>query len=158
MPADMSLTFNCPTREDTCKLGQQLAQAIITHGNPGLILLQAPLGGGKTTFTSALVNTLPGGDQAEVSSPSFTICNHYPTSPPIMHCDLYRCEKHFPDEAADGLESSGTLCLIEWAEYLPSAFLPRDYLDIHIQTCDTVRLFALYAHGDIPRILLEALR
>ncbi|MFW6324757.1 MAG: tRNA (adenosine(37)-N6)-threonylcarbamoyltransferase complex ATPase subunit type 1 TsaE, partial [Desulfovibrionales bacterium] len=39
------------------------------------ILLTGDLGSGKTTFTRGLVRSLPGGNEAEISSPSFNICN-----------------------------------------------------------------------------------
>ena len=68
------------------------------------LLLRGPLGSGKTTLTRALVEALPGGDQAEVASPSFTLCNYYPTTPPVMHCDLYRSPGSLPDEIAEGLD------------------------------------------------------
>lgn len=68
-------------REETRRMGQWLAAHLPDSGVRAL-LLRGPLGSGKTTLTSALVQALPGGDAAEVSSPSFTLCNHYPTTRP----------------------------------------------------------------------------
>ena len=54
-----------------------------------IILFYGDLGSGKTTFTRGFIEALPGGENAEVSSPSFTLCNSYPTTPSVIHCDLY---------------------------------------------------------------------
>jgi len=61
------------------------------------VLLHGPLGAGKTTFVRGFVEALPGSEAAEVSSPSFTLCNSYPTRPAVLHCDLYRSEDLTPD-------------------------------------------------------------
>ena len=74
---------------DTRRLGRLLAAGLRELG-PVALLLRGPLGSGKTTLTAALTAALPGGDLAEVGSPSFTICNYYPTTPPVLHADLYR--------------------------------------------------------------------
>ncbi len=54
------------------------------------LYLRGTLGSGKTTLTRGLVAALPGGEDAEVASPSFTLCNIYPTRPALLHADLYR--------------------------------------------------------------------
>lgn len=75
---------------DTIRLGRWFADSLPTYPALRALLLRGPLGSGKTTFTRALVEALPGSASAEVASPSFTVCNHYPTIPPVLHCDLYR--------------------------------------------------------------------
>ncbi|MBQ4566515.1 MAG: tRNA (adenosine(37)-N6)-threonylcarbamoyltransferase complex ATPase subunit type 1 TsaE [Desulfovibrio sp.] len=121
------------------------------------ILLRGDLGSGKTSLTRALVMALPGSDTAEIGSPSFTLCNHYPTIPPVLHCDLYRCQGDMPDDLLDVLDSSGTLCIVEWAEYLPLADRPQDFLDICFKTCDEGRLLLLAASGPHAARLMERL-
>lgn len=71
-------------------LGARLAEAL----RPGdLLLLEGPLGAGKTTLVRGLVAAL-GGDPAEVCSPTFILVETYDAgSGPIRrvhHADLYR--------------------------------------------------------------------
>ncbi len=144
--------------EDTTRLGQWLAQSLPACPALRALLLRGPLGSGKTTLTRALVEALPGGASAEVASPSFTVCNHYPTSPPVLHCDLYRSGSSLPDELAEGLDDPAVLTIVEWAEYLPKAELPEEYLDISFESCEESRLLLMQAHGHSATALLGSLR
>lgn len=98
-----------------------------------VIAFYAPMGAGKTTFTSALCRCLSVKD--DVCSPTFTIVNEYMTSSgeSVYHFDLYRIDKL--SEALDlGLDDyfySGSLCLIEWPEKIEE-LLPEDCLKVHI--------------------------
>ncbi len=99
-----------------------------------LIAFYAPMGAGKTTFTTALCKRL--GVTDPICSPTFTIINEYVTSDgqTIYHFDFYRITKL--SEAIDiGLEDylySGNLCLMEWPENI-SELLPEETLKVHIQ-------------------------
>lgn len=99
-----------------------------------LIAFYAPMGAGKTTFTTALCKRL--GVTDPICSPTFTIINEYVTSDgqTIYHFDFYRITKL--SEAFDiGLEDylySGNLCLMEWPENI-SELLPEETLKVHIQ-------------------------
>ena len=103
-------------------------------GDHRLIAFHAPMGAGKTTFTTALCRRL--GVRADaVSSPTFAIINEYRTAAgePVFHFDFYRIGKL--EEALDiGLYDyldSGALCLMEWPENI-GALLPEETLDVHI--------------------------
>lgn len=145
------------TLEETCEFGRILAEeATLLHPIP-VLLLHGPLGCGKTSLIRALVEALPGSDAAEISSPSFTVCNHYPTSPPVLHCDLYRCAGAVPDELFEALDQAGTLTAVEWAEYLRTVDRPEEYLDILLKSCKETRLLTLRAHGRNAEQLLRQL-
>ena len=135
--------------DDTIEFGRMLGKAALRHGIRA-ICMTGGLGSGKTTLTNALVRSLPGSENAEPASPSFSICNRYPTIPPVVHCDLYRCGRNIPDEVLDALDEPSCLTIIEWAEFLPALAKPKDTLDIILKTCDKKRLLEL--NGDDIRV------
>ena len=97
------MDISLPDAESTVEFGRQLGRALNEQYAEGgeqvhIILFYGDLGSGKTTFTRGFIEALPGGENAEVSSPSFTLCNSYPTTPSVIHCDLYRSEGALPDE------------------------------------------------------------
>ena len=145
------LAFDLNSLEDTAALAQRLTPDLIAHMQKHgslAVLLMGTLGAGKTTFVRHLVAHLPGGENAEVSSPSFTLCNIYPTSPEVLHYDLYRLPPGGASEELeeardsldnlDSLDSSANLprpkprlLLIEWAEHLQQNMVPANRLEIY---------------------------
>lgn len=112
---------------------REFAHLIATQaGDRLLLLLNGPMGAGKTQFTRFFVEAL-GSDEA--SSPSFAIHNTYSTlAGPIDHMDLFRLESE------DDLESTGFwdffrerrgIVIVEWANRLHElgleAQLPRTW-------------------------------
>ena len=117
-------TFTLPDTEATLRFGKALAQVAL-NSDLSVLLLQGDLGAGKTTLVRGLVTALPGGNTAEVASPSFTICNLYSTEPPVHHYDLYRLEPFVTDESLEeSLEDTVALTVIEWSERLSQHALP----------------------------------
>ena len=107
-------------------------------GNRRLIAFYAPMGAGKTTFTTALCKHL-GVREDAVSSPTFAIVNEYRTGSgeAMYHFDFYRITK--PEEALDiGLYDyldSGRLCLMEWPERI-GQLLPEETVRVQIDPVD----------------------
>ena len=105
-----------------------------TQGNR-IIAFYAPMGAGKTTFTSAICRRL-GVREDAVSSPTFSIVNEYRTSDgeSVFHFDFYRIGKL--EEAFDigfyDYIDSGCLCRIEWPENI-EAILPEETLMVSIR-------------------------
>ena len=118
--------------EDLDRAAGEFLKAI---GNNSLIAFYAPLGAGKTTFTTAVCKAL-GVQEDAISSPTFAIVNEYrgEAGKPIYHFDFYRIER--PEEALDiGLYDyldSGELCLMEWPENI-EGLLPEETLKVNIQ-------------------------
>ncbi|MDE7160880.1 MAG: tRNA (adenosine(37)-N6)-threonylcarbamoyltransferase complex ATPase subunit type 1 TsaE [Muribaculaceae bacterium] len=109
----------------------RLAEAIGPHR---LVAFDGPMGAGKTTLISALCRHLGMADEA--SSPTFSIVNEYRAadgSEKIYHFDFYRLEG--PADAmeigVDDYFTSGSLCLMEWAENIGPA-LPEETLTVTI--------------------------
>ena len=95
-----------------------IAQQIIAQWKHPILLLEAPMGAGKTTLIKALCSEL--GVMQAVSSPTFSLVNSYQDSEgkTLYHFDLYRLNSL--EEALDiGIEEyldSGVRCMIEWPE------------------------------------------
>ena len=97
----------------------------------------APMGAGKTTLISTLMETL--GSEDIVTSPTFALVNQYytETREPVYHFDFYRINSI--NEAFDmGYEEyfySGDLCLVEWPEKV-EPLLPEDTMVVKIEIID----------------------
>lgn len=117
--------------EDLDRAAKEFLKAI---GDASLVAFYAPMGAGKTTFTTAVCKAL-GVQEDAISSPTFAIVNEYRggAGQPIYHFDFYRIER--PEEALDiGLYDyldSGDLCLMEWPENI-EALLPEETLKVSI--------------------------
>lgn len=143
---------------ETLDLAKDLAQAISSSGLSLPILFQGPLGAGKTTFVRGFVQTFPGGNQAEVSSPSFNLINVYPTKPEIVHIDLYRVSQTGIDDfLLEYLSCSESLTLVEWSENLPQLFWPKIYLKIILTDMGNGRQINLEPQGDPAVSIIELL-
>ena len=102
-------------------------------GEHRLIAFYAPMGAGKTTFTTAVCKRL--GVTDTVCSPTFTILNEYLTEDgePVYHFDFYRIKelREAVDIGFDDYMYSGNLCIIEWPENV-EALLPEETLKVSI--------------------------
>ena len=104
-------------------------------GDNRLVAFFAPMGAGKTTFTSAICRRL-GVREDAVSSPTFAIVNEYRTASGEMmyHFDFYRITKM--SEALDigfyDYVDSGCLCIMEWPENVEE-ILPEETLKVYIR-------------------------
>lgn len=116
------------------QLPEAAGQFLEEIGQNRLIAFYAPMGAGKTTFTTAICHQL-GVREDAVSSPTFAILNEYRTAKgePVFHFDFYRINRLA--EALDlGLYDyldSGALCLMEWPENIEE-LLPEETLKVHI--------------------------
>ena len=105
-------TIHTSSEEGTSEFGRSFA-AELRVGD--VVLIDGPLGAGKTAFVRGMAEGL-GGDPAEVSSPTFTILQQYWGRPMLYHADLYRLT---PAEVADlGLEETGLdgVLAVEWPD------------------------------------------
>ena len=110
---------------------------VLTKGH-SLIAFYAPMGAGKTTFTTAICRAL-GVESDAVSSPTFSIVNEYRTKSgdSVFHFDFYRINR-----IAEALDigfydyiDSGCLCLMEWPENIEE-ILPEETLKVSISAED----------------------
>ena len=96
-----------------------------------VVLLEGPLGAGKTAFVRGLALGL-GCDGDDVSSPTFTIVQEYRGRVTLQHVDLYRLR---PAEVGDlALEDlmDGSVIAVEWPDRWREA--PADAVVVKIET------------------------
>lgn len=103
-------------------------------GDRRLIAFYAPMGAGKTTFTTAVCRVLGVAEDA-VSSPTFSIVNEYRTASgeSLFHFDFYRIMKiaeAFDIGFYDYIDS-GCLCIMEWPENIEE-IIPEETLKVSI--------------------------
>ncbi|WP_419787809.1 tRNA (adenosine(37)-N6)-threonylcarbamoyltransferase complex ATPase subunit type 1 TsaE [Pseudodesulfovibrio sp.] len=154
----MSINLHLNTSADTVSLGRILAGVLANAAPVPSLLLQGGLGSGKTTLVRGLVESLPGADMAEVSSPSFNIFNLYPTAPQVAHFDLYRLEGVTPDDSLfEYLEDPATLVVIEWIEYLDHKLWPGSAILLSWLPADSGRRLTLDVLGDATGALAASL-
>ena len=121
--------------KDLEELGRAAKAFLEEIGEHTLVAFYAPMGAGKTTFTTAVCKAL-GVEEDAISSPTFAIVNEYRTGTgePLYHFDFYRIERL--EEALDiGLYDyldSGSLCLMEWPENIEE-LLPEETLKVRIR-------------------------
>lgn len=82
------------------------------------LLLEGPIGAGKSHFARALIQARLGRAE-DVPSPTFTLVQTYQADVELWHADLYRLGH--PDEVLElGLEGAfdTAICLVEWPDRL----------------------------------------
>lgn len=129
MPTDAAFTLDLPDAAATEALGRGLAGL----ARPGdTILLEGPIGAGKSCLARAFIRALLGPAE-EVPSPTFTLVQVYEAvGAEIWHADLYRLTH--PDEVWElGLDDAfqAAICLVEWPDRL-GAHLPPHALRIRL--------------------------
>lgn len=151
------MRVHLPTPDDTLALGAVLGRGLAGLSPPAALLLQGPLGSGKTTLVRGLVSALPGAEEAEVSSPSFNLMNIYPTRPKVAHFDLYRVDAHPLEEFEEILGQAGTLLVAEWIDRVAEKLWPDEALHIEWVPVASGRALKIRALGKAASGLLETL-
>ena len=105
--------------KETIQLGSNFARGL----NPkSIILLQGPIGAGKTSFVQGIAEGLC--IEEDITSPTFALSHHYNSGKiPLIHMDLYRIEnilmakEFFISEEEEAMENEAIM-IIEWPELI----------------------------------------
>jgi tRNA threonylcarbamoyladenosine biosynthesis protein TsaE len=105
------------------------------------VMLEGPLGAGKTTLVRGLVESL--GYSEPVRSPTFNLIQVFDTSPPVVHADLYRLKSY----SGIGLEDylSTHVCLIEWADRAAGLVEDSEAWHVHLEIDGNARIVTITA-------------
>lgn len=135
------------TESETFTLGERLGRELV---GGEVILLNGPLGAGKTMLVKGIASAL-GLDRSEITSPSFTLVNPHYGRLLLYHIDLYRLDQGASAAHAVDLDEILTdekaVVIIEWAERLGHYPLPENVWRISIA-----------GDGDEPRRITVAKR
>lgn len=117
---------------ETFKLGRQVGEQL---SGGEILLLDGPLGAGKTVFVKGIAAALDINPE-EVTSPSFTLVNPYEGRLSLFHIDLYRLDEGAAAAHAVDLDEllsdEPAVIVIEWAARLNQYPLPSNVWRITI--------------------------
>jgi tRNA threonylcarbamoyladenosine biosynthesis protein TsaE len=126
--ASRAVVRRCAGPRDTAAVGEALGRRL--HGGD-VVVLDGPLGAGKTTFTQGLARGL--GVTAPVTSPTFVLARHQrpdpagprPDGPVLVHVDAYRVAGGVEWDDLD-LDSDldRAVVVVEWGEGLAERLAP----------------------------------
>jgi tRNA threonylcarbamoyladenosine biosynthesis protein TsaE len=113
---------------------EALARAVAAHARAGdVVLLEGPLGAGKTTFARAFLRAASADPTLEVPSPTFTLVQSYETRlGPVHHFDLWRIENSGALGELGWDEALEDIVLVEWPDRL-GPLRPRNALTLALQ-------------------------
>jgi tRNA threonylcarbamoyladenosine biosynthesis protein TsaE len=99
---------------------EALAAGIAAMAQPGdCILLEGPLGAGKTAFARAFLRAAADDPALEVPSPSFTLVQAYETKIGLVfHYDLWRIDGSAALTELDWEDALDAIVLVEWPDRL----------------------------------------
>ncbi|MBR3149266.1 MAG: tRNA (adenosine(37)-N6)-threonylcarbamoyltransferase complex ATPase subunit type 1 TsaE [Eubacterium sp.] len=144
--------FVTHSADETQRRAAELAKTLPRGAVIGFL---GELGAGKTAFTRGFVEGL--GIDAEVSSPTFALCNDYiGDGARVLHYDMYRVDGWddlYSVGFFDALDS-GAYVLCEWSENIFGA-LPDDAVIIKItKSGETDRIFNVMTKAEFQQSLV----
>lgn len=110
----MKMTLAIKTIDEMEALAKKISSQVRISD---LLLLEGPLGAGKTFFAQTLIHAL--GVREQVTSPTFVMVKNYRGHFPINHIDAYRLlDLSNPQQAFEELDIDieSSLTIVEWGK------------------------------------------
>src|ERR1700730_2589591 len=124
--------FVSKTERETFDFGAGIGAAL---SGGEIILLDGPLGAGKTVLVKGIAHAV-GLNEEEVTSPSFTLVNPHQGRLLLYHIDLYRLKggagAAYAVDLDEILKDENAVVIIEWAERLGHYPLPANVWSVSI--------------------------
>lgn len=139
--------------DETVALGRTLGATM----RPLTVGLTGALGAGKTHFARGVVAGVAPDLADWVSSPTYAICNVYPSHPPVHHFDLYRLSDADDLEGVGFREADDGWRLVEWVDRIDEALDAADVVVRFERGAGDRRVLAFEARTDAGRTALQAL-
>lgn len=120
MPPTPPPRYLPPARLASLAETEAFGAALAVRARPGdAILLEGPLGAGKSALARAFIRCAMADPQAEVPSPTFTLVQSYDTRlGPVHHFDLWRLNGPQDLAELDWEEAEEGIALVEWPDRL----------------------------------------
>jgi tRNA threonylcarbamoyladenosine biosynthesis protein TsaE len=140
----MTTRLSIPDADAMEELGARLAVLLVAGD---LVVLDGPLGAGKTTLTRGLGAAL--GARGAVTSPTFVLAREHPTvsGVPLVHVDAYRLATARELDDLD-LDYDGAIVVVEWGAGKLDG-VADSWIDISIarDSLDDARDVTITGHG-----------
>ena len=103
--------------ENTEKIGSDFSSCLV-HGS--IVYIFGDIGVGKSVFARGAIRSLPGGKDLTVRSPTFLYLFEYPTTPAVVHLDLYRLKEktNLLDFGLEDWLENRYVLIIEWPQHI----------------------------------------
>ena len=104
-----------------------------------IVYILGDMGVGKSVFARSAIQSLPGGKDLIVRSPTFLYLFEYPTTPVVVHLDLYRLKEktNLLDFGLEDWIKNKYVLFIEWPQHISSnLIIPNFTVEIKIQDND----------------------
>ena len=138
------MEFQIQNPEQMHQLGLAIAK-VLKSGD--LLLLNGPLGAGKTTLTRGIGEGL--GASGTVQSPTFVLARTHRTAvgPKLVHVDAYRLNSALELDDLD-IDFANSIVVVEWArDYIDGIAEHWLLVDINRDSEDESRLVAISGFG-----------
>lgn len=155
MSEPSTLEVPLPTRRATRRLGAALARALA----PGdVLVLEGPLGAGKTFLARAIARGLGVPADVPVQSPTFALIHELPGRVRVVHADLYRLgDPRELDELGLAELGAEAVTIVEWGARFGDT-LSAERLEVRLERpIEGLRRAFLTAYGARAQASLRTL-
>ncbi len=105
------------SEENTEAIGVKFSNYL---NDSAIVYVLGDIGVGKSVFARSVIQSLPGGKDLIVRSPTFLYLFEYPTIPVVVHLDLYRLKEktNLMDFGLDEWLKNKYILFIEWPQHI----------------------------------------